>query len=293
MSEEQKPFDPETASWEELVAKANEEAAQSSQTENKSSQEENKEPVREQIEEQQETQQVDDVVYRREIDLGDGSGVQVFEAPSMEELVDKLATAQVNATKKIRELSAAKKTPTQNEPNAEEEWVLAQELATNPSLAFDKLFQKKLGRTPAEVQKGLERLAEIDRQNAELEAANAFVAAHPDYVPTPKNGARIEKWLKVEGMEGTPENIEKAYQDLSESGLLETKRPETQATETQNGTRIVTVSSHQRRAASGLSSKRTVSTASRATEPTEEEAYNMPWEKLVALANAEATGKTN
>src|SRR5690348_9223353 len=41
--------------------------------------------------------------FRREIDLGDGSGKQVFEADSPEALIDKLADAQVHATKKIRE----------------------------------------------------------------------------------------------------------------------------------------------------------------------------------------------
>ena len=46
--------------------------------------------------------------FVREIDLKDGSGVQKFEAESWEGLVDKLATAQENATKKIRELSARK-----------------------------------------------------------------------------------------------------------------------------------------------------------------------------------------
>src|SRR5690348_12024093 len=49
----------------------------------------------------------DKIIYQREIDLGDGSGVQVFRADSLEELVDKLAEAQRNATRKIRELNQA------------------------------------------------------------------------------------------------------------------------------------------------------------------------------------------
>jgi len=50
-------------------------------------------------------------IYRREIDLGDGSGKQVFEAESVEELLDKLTEAQEHATRKIRELSAASRPP--------------------------------------------------------------------------------------------------------------------------------------------------------------------------------------
>src|SRR5581483_2684932 len=45
----------------------------------------------------------DEVIYERKIDLGDGSGVQIFRAASLEDLVDKLAKAQENATRKIRE----------------------------------------------------------------------------------------------------------------------------------------------------------------------------------------------
>lgn len=284
-------FDPETAPYEELVARANQELQNGTQNQDPDPAA-NQDPAPE-VQDPEATNQdpeaVDEVIYRREIDLGDGSGTQVFEAPSMEELVDKLAIAQANATRKIRELSASKSTqqPKNSQEPTEEDWLLAQELATNPTAAFDKLFQKRFGKTPEEIQKSLARVEQFEREEAGRAAAKAFVDAHPDYVPTPKNGARIEKWLRVEGLEGTPENIEKAFKDLSESGLLETKKPETQA-ETQSGPRIVTVTSHQRRAASGLSQRRTATTPTKTTGPTEEEAYKMPWDKLVELAEREA-----
>src|SRR5450631_1656081 len=50
-------------------------------------------------------------IYKKEIDLGDGSGVQVFTGKgasaldALEELSEKLADAQRHATKKIHELS--------------------------------------------------------------------------------------------------------------------------------------------------------------------------------------------
>src|SRR5437868_2462551 len=71
-------------------------------------------------------------VFSRTIDLGDGSGVQVFEAPTLEELVDKLAKAQENATRKIRELAAKVKIEpapeTKSKLSPDEEFVLGQEM---------------------------------------------------------------------------------------------------------------------------------------------------------------------
>src|SRR5690348_17341391 len=59
---------------------------------------------REDVVDRKQTATNDDATkFRREIDLGDGSGKQVFEADSAEELIDKLTTAQENATRKIRE----------------------------------------------------------------------------------------------------------------------------------------------------------------------------------------------
>ncbi|KKL05971.1 hypothetical protein LCGC14_2600680, partial [marine sediment metagenome] len=46
--------------------------------------------------------------FVKEIDLGDGSGVQKFEADTEAELIDKLVEAQTNATKEIRKLQRAK-----------------------------------------------------------------------------------------------------------------------------------------------------------------------------------------
>src|SRR5690349_14030031 len=72
-----------------------------------------------------------ETVFRRTIDLGDGSGVQVFEAPTLEELVDKLAEAQRNASKKIRELVIKKKE--EEKTTADEEFVTAQNLMSRPT----------------------------------------------------------------------------------------------------------------------------------------------------------------
>src|ERR1700743_2577476 len=84
--------------------------------------------------------------FQREIDLGDGSGKQVFKADSAEELLDKLTEAQKNATIKIREqqfeLKRAKRahperidTPTavKRDLTAQELLDISNELAKNPA----------------------------------------------------------------------------------------------------------------------------------------------------------------
>src|ERR1700730_17749344 len=52
------------------------------------------------IDDDEEDDDEDEEKFTRTIDLGDGSGIQVFKAATLEKLLDKLSDAQVNATKK-------------------------------------------------------------------------------------------------------------------------------------------------------------------------------------------------
>lgn len=155
-------------------------------------------------------------IYRREIDLGDGSGVQRFEAESLEELVDKLADAQRHATKKIRELTAERKQATQKTEQQvkDENYVLEQKFKTNP----------------AEAMKEAARLALIEEKQSEArstEAQTRFVNTHKDYVADPDNGQRLSAEVQRLGYtEFTNESLEKAYQSLKASGLLKLKDAE-------------------------------------------------------------------
>ena len=171
--------------------------------------------------------------YTATIDIGDGAGVQVFSAPTKDELLTKLIEAQENATRKIRELSTKKADPAPaapQVPNPDEELALAQEFLANPSQAFDRLYQKR---------REEERQREAEAARAAAEAAKAvdsaakqFIAATPDYYEHPKNAARIEGWLKLNGnLDPTYENITAAYNDLKTDGLLLSK-PEEQPART-------------------------------------------------------------
>jgi hypothetical protein len=184
--------------------------------------EENEPPVNETEEVQTEEAEAGPVEeYTATIDIGDGAGVQVFSAPTKDELLAKLIEAQENATRKIRELST-KKTEAPKEPTTptpDEELALAQEFLANPSQAFDRLYQKRR-------EEERQREAEAQRQAAEAAkavdaAAKQFIVVTPDYYEHPKNAARIEGWLKLNGnLDPTFENIQAAYTDLNNDGLL-------------------------------------------------------------------------
>jgi hypothetical protein len=227
-------------------------------------------------------------VFRREIDLGDGSGKQVFEGASWEELADKLANAQLHATRKIRELSHAPKkeepapAPTASEMTEDERWLISQEFLTDPDKAFDKLVERRL---LPKLQPQLEKIKAIERQEQAEVASNEFVGSHPDYYATPKNGEKLVRYLNTWKMDATVENLEKAYQELNESGLLEAKPEVVANTDAESDTRIANSDTVRpvRKVASGLSGKRSAP-ALVPQGPTEEELYEMPLEKLRELA---------
>jgi hypothetical protein len=293
-------FDPETATYEELVAAAQKEADEEAKRQQEQGQTEQQRDEtgkflkREQSSSKREqTEEVDEIVYRREIDLGDGGGVQVFEGATPDEVIDKLAKAQENATRKIRELTAAKKAEDEKKParTPEQEWILSQELLANPTDTISKMFEEVVGMPPTAFKSRMDRLAAFEKAQSEEQAAQEFITKHPEYVPNARNAQRIEKYVRTYELDGTKaESIEKAYADLVEGGLLETKAAEkTQQTqETTQQTRIVSETQAQgrQRTSSGISSKRTVT--NRAPEPTEEELYNLPYDKLRALAISEA-----
>lgn len=255
-------------------------------------------------------------LFRKEIDLGDGSGVQVFEAPTLEELVDKLATAQVNATRKIRQLNAELKTKPKQESvkekelSADEEFVISQEMMAKPSAAFKKLFKQMVGVDISEFRSTVDRMNAFEAAQTEAKAqeqverskataAESFMAAHPDYVASPTNGARLTRAVnllvneaKAEGKEiDYPTLLANAYKDLTDSGLLELKSTETPVAKEPTGTESSRIEKsdevvpQQRRRASSISSRGRVNAPVKKTEPDENELYSMPLDKLRELAN--------
>lgn len=160
--------------------------------------------------------------FRREIDLGDGSGVQKFEGATLDELVEKLVEAQRHATRKIREQETRLKA---NEKPA----------------------------APLKPVSAEERLAAIESQIAWANTAAEFVGAHPEYQNTQQNAVKMERYMAAQGIPRTFEGLEQAFKELSESGLLVGKNATTAAPETTE--RIVPPATTTAPSSSGLSAR--------------------------------------
>lgn len=240
-----------------------------------------------------ESAQSDELV--QEIDLGDGGGKQVFKAKSATEMIAKLTKAQENATRKIRqqefELQRQKRAtpdktarPTAKQLTADDKFALAQEFAKDPEAALDKLLAAK-GLTTTDLVDGV-----TERAVARAEAA--FLSKHAgEFLPSPDNAKAMQKFLSDEGLAYTAPNLEYAFQELSEGGLLDMPSSDAQDSEgesTESDQRIV-VPQHTRRKpmSTGLTQKQSSgvravvekTTASGITESEVEEIYNLPMEQ--------------
>jgi hypothetical protein len=160
--------------------------------------------------------------FFREIDLGDGSGVQRFEADSYEALVDKFVTAQTNATRKIQELSRGQQRK-QLEPEKQSSdfqelrptVLTPDELAkfqTNPHEMFRRMYQAETGLSFDEFRT---RENQRRRQEAEFKAQRDFTTAHSaDYAPTPENAQKIMNLLQSQDLPISKHNLDWAFQEL-------------------------------------------------------------------------------
>lgn len=259
------------------------------------------EPAEEQIEAADDEQQDEQVVYRREIDLGDGSGKQVFEADSPEALIDKLVQAQEHASRKIRELSAAQKAkePAAPKYNDNDKFLLGQRFQQDPIEATDEIWQKT--KAAEKINAALERLEAIERRDRETQSAEAFVKRHPEYKAVPSNGEKMLRYLQVYQLEGTPENLDRAFNELKSSGLLVLNTEESSGTTnepqpgkaTSHTSRIEKAGASTRtvsKVSSGLSARNSARQVPKA-EPTEDELYAMPLDQLERLANRQLRGE--
>ncbi|HEV1286532.1 MAG TPA: hypothetical protein VNU44_14520 [Bryobacteraceae bacterium] len=199
--------------------------------------------------------------FRREIDLGDGSGKQVFEADTAEELADKLADAQVNATRKIRDQDGELKRLRRAELNApargeddpdgpmpgfkpkdlssDELFSIGQRLQ-NPATAVAALreaIEAGLGASMDEVRKTLRIARETPREFRGRDAAEQFLLNHPEFVPNAANQKAMFEYMEHPDrrMAVTVKNFEIAFGVLSAAGLLQLRKPEAAGNGNGNG----------------------------------------------------------
>jgi len=237
--------------------------------------------------------------FKREIDLGDGSGKEIFEADSIEALLDKIADAKKHASLKIRqqnqelkELKTPKSEPVKQEvkqPSAEDEFALSLEFQKAPSAAFRKMFKQETGMTPEEFRESQKSLIQLEKTTSFEQASAQFLEAHPEYYVTPANGRKLTRYIETQGLPSNLEGIEKAFADLSADGLLAVKPDAQDAEDTEETSRIAKTEDDTprnpdgtyRRKASNLSPKRGFEGRAKRAEPTEEEkARKMTTEEL-------------
>lgn len=237
----------------------------------------------------------------RTVDLGDGAGVQVFKGKggsreeALEDLSDKLADAQKHATKKIRELSAEKKT-TPTPISKEQESLYSAELIATPTIAFKKLFKEVTGVDVEDFKTVTAREKAFQAGQERKSIADQFVINHPEFMDNDRNAQRLKKAVALQG-EFSLDNLEKAYQDLTDSGLLEVKDEEAsdeQKLAEAEAKRIAdaakVTSSQRTRKASGLSTQRRAAVTTPAT-PSEDDMYKMPLDELRRRANQQLASK--
>lgn len=241
----------------------------------------------------EETDEPEVTIYRKEIDNGNGV-IEVFEAESLEELVDKIAEGKRNASIKIRELSTQKKVEDARteQQKKDDEYVIAERLKKEPRKALEEIVNEVIEKRHTTAQTA------ADRSEA---AQSRFVATHPDFIPNPENGKRIAKEVQLLGYaEFTDEGLEKAYQSLKKSGLLQLKQPEASAAteaERAEAERIAqaaatTTQPRSPKKSSTISVRNHNAAATQVnTQLSEDEAYKMPLEKLRELANQQLAGR--
>jgi hypothetical protein len=255
-------------------------------------------------------------VARREVDLQDGSGVQVYEATgdsreaALEALADKIADAQVHATKKIRQQEAELKDfrarsaepPKPKEISEDEEYTYSQELQKKPLATLRKMWKELTGYEVEDFVTAKQAADAVVTAQRSNEAVNTFIATHPDYEDRGdagnKNAALVRMKLAELRLPVTSENLSKAYSQLKQSGLLLLKSEEANAdatTETKEPQRIVEPKVEPAQTRTKKTS--TISTHSRVTSvpanvgPSEDEAEKMTPDQLRALANKQLAGQ--
>lgn len=198
--------------------------------------------------------------FRREIEI-EGGGKQVFEADTADALIDKLTEAQTNATKKIREQATrlraqpirSSDTSTESvafkpkELSLDDKFALSQKLQNDPDGGFEDILQAKTGMTSADLRELKDFVSTIKGQQAQATIDTKFLQDHAEeFYPSPANATAINNFLKSENLPYNNANLDYAFQELTESGLLEVKPDATTVIQTGDETQRIAVKPHTR-----------------------------------------------
>lgn len=188
--------------------------------------------------------------------LVSGTKNERFYGRTKDELLTNVLAAKLHATRKINELSRKLKLTARSEApapqpqvqpqlrdlTADEIFEIKNLLSTNPALAFNQMFQKQTGMSLNQLVGLLEQGRHAKDELDSEATAKAFVAQNPDYYADPKwenynaivgylSKNKLNKTLTetnqneimrdlIRGGQWTVENLQNAFEELSEDGLL-------------------------------------------------------------------------
>lgn len=215
----------------------------------------------------------------------DGAGDEIFygRGPDFgtqyKNAVEQLRQSKIHLNRKLRQQSQQiKQVETQKAAlTADERYVLAQRMQTEPDLVIEEAVNRKLASDPR-----IQAAAQL-KMDKDIEAVTTtWVNANPEYHAVPANGKRIWKELQYNGVSGvpTPADLDKAYQSLKAEGLLQVKPVEAAP--------VVTTPTPVRRS-SGLPTRSTAVAAPVVANTVDP--YKIPLEELMILANQQARGQ--
>jgi hypothetical protein len=150
---------------------------------------------------------VEETVFQRSVTDPDGVE-RVYHGDTPEDLIDAIVAGRSEHLPVVQ-APVRERTP-------DEEFVRAQELASNPTKTFKEMAAEQFGVPVGEVKERLQRLAEYESS----QAAEEYVNTHPDCYPHPTSGARIQAAMREGNIPVTVDNIAKTVNSLREKGLL-------------------------------------------------------------------------
>jgi hypothetical protein len=167
--------------------------------------------------------------------------LQKFEGKTQAELLEKIVAAHKNASVKVHQLQVANKLGTLLEPDPEEpivefkerqltadERVKINKMLADPGTApeaYKIMLEAQLGAPANVIRQKFQELEINKRQDKARVEGAAFLKAHPEYVDVDANNDLIVKYLNKRKLGYTKKNIEIAYEDLKNSGVLIIQSP--------------------------------------------------------------------
>lgn len=166
--------------------------------------------------------------YALDILTSAGKRVSTFKAPTMEDMVDQLAEAQVLSSRKLGRMmkpDRGHKQPFQPKPKsltAADRERLAMDITDPDKVAevVSEIVERTTGASPTRI---VEELSEADqkaRNEFEIQETDAFLKEYPDYFPTPENYQAMSAELNLRGYDLTRNNLAIAYEHLLNEGKI-------------------------------------------------------------------------